>query len=497
MASIKSVTLVWALSAGLSLSGCATPPTQLAAHLPPPPAVKIGSALILEAAARGSYLIGDTMDGNGCVHLIVARSDTRTVEHVSIGGTGVISRETIRTGIKPWSVDIAFDGKGRLHALIDDEHFMRDKDGKWVGPLRTPVSEAKIDLARFTHPASTGHPLGRVYLRFIKGMPDLTWGFELAGAEMGLPTRTDLDFSRDGGIPIPSPVDDEVAKFVVVPEETPYRHWSALGMEDKLDVTQVMLVGDPQNVIHALYLPMMRGDPPVYGAMAEAAFPADHTCAGRKPHDPVITAADPAAPAALPGVRTLKLQDGAVVCPVIGSAVSPLAGSESPRIGTDFAALDPASGSLMLAGNGISWLVSTRTGGQKASEMPIRNAGLLLEPAGNGRFHALAAAIGLARKGDETEPVYYLSFENGAWSAPIEIGRRAEGFEWNTPPLAFELGSHGAGWGPRHDAFRIVSDDKGHALLIWPTKQALVGRWVSMDSTAPRITGQTRLIGVH
>lgn len=473
MSPIRFSTSACALLAGLLLSGCASPPTQIAEHLPPPPMLDMGPQLTLETAPRGHYWISETMDGAGHVHLIVARSDTKTVEHVSIGENGVISRETIRTGVEPRSVDIAFDRAGRLHALIDNAHFMRNEEGKWVGPLRTPLTEAHIDLARNTTPKFADHPLWRIYPRFIKGTPDLTWGFGLAGGEMGLLPRLDLDVSSDD--PIPDPSYDQMEKFVVVPEETPYRHWSALGIGNKFDVTRVRLVGDSHNMIYALYLPNMPGNLGLRSRMRQAAFRADNTCAGRDPHDPDTTVATQAAP---PGVPTLKLHNGTVVCPIIGSAVPPLAGLKRVQVGTDFAALDPASGSLLVVGNGISWLVSTGAGTVETSAMPIKNAGLLLAPAGKGRFHALAAGIGLARKGEHTEPLYYLSFEKGAWSAPIEIGRRAEKFEWNIPPLEFEPDTAPLLWGPRHDVFRIVSADKGRALLIWPTEKALVGRWV-------------------
>jgi hypothetical protein len=254
------------LAAALLLTGCQAQVTQISEHLPPPPAAELGPQFEVLKAPRYSYIISETVDNAGRVHLIavprrghegrpvvigskvVDFKELYPARHLVIGPQGVESSEIIRKGVNADSVDLAFDRAGNLHALIDDEHLMK-QGGQWVGGLRTPWKEANLEsfshsLGRFSYASTTP--------AFVKGMPDLTWTFSMSSGDRNWPGRVEWTAGM-GGFPVPLPSSEQAGKQIVVPEETPYRHWYALGTEDGLDVIAATESGDGQNRLHALY----------------------------------------------------------------------------------------------------------------------------------------------------------------------------------------------------------------------------------------------------
>lgn len=482
------------------LSGCGT--TQVSERNLPPPAVELGPQFEILKASRGTYKVSEVMDSTHRAHLVVAVSDSEEVRHLVIGPDGLLSSEVIRAGASPASLDLAFDGKGNLHALIDDEHLMQ-KDGKWIGSLRTPWKEANLNPY-----GAGGNLLAAAGPGFVKGAPDLIWTFNVQGWEMGLSKRMMQHViigSGWNGAPIATPIPEPIiipyqtSKLLVVPEETPYRHWNAVGMESNLDVGEANVSIDGRNNLNVVYMANNR----VFRVeLRHSAFRADKDCSETHQGNAAPTADKDTGEQ----TQALKLLNGSAVCPVSGS---PLLAEAPPAFQSKVAlpslpefvvpplfylwqghpitpenvATDPESGTILLASHGVSSLV----GGDKSRpkdpvEMPLSNVDVLLAPASKGRFHALA--LGTRMESSVINPVYYLAYAHGAWSAPMEIGKFSKKLrpveiieepfrEWRGKSPGFDKI-------PKYLVPKIVPDNNGRALLIWPTDDALVGRWVAL-----------------
>jgi hypothetical protein len=227
------------LLVAIFLSGCAMEPTKISEHLPPPPNATIGPEMqLLKIPTSTDDIASAVLDKLGKAHVIIAAERLKEVSYVVIGANGVLSSQVMLTHVTPNSIDLAFDREGRLHALIDDEHLML-KDGHWIGQLRTPWKEAGV------HPV-WGEP------QFVKGAPDLTWAFYLGGSDLNLGRR----FGVVGGANLAFPVMTKVIKLVVVPEEAPYKHWNAVGMEDNSDIQpHAKVMADGKMNIYVAYVP--------------------------------------------------------------------------------------------------------------------------------------------------------------------------------------------------------------------------------------------------
>ncbi len=460
------------LAAALLLSGCATEPaSEPGPQLPPapPPAADLGPEFEVSRIATHPYAVNGVMDSAGRAHLIIAQVDTQVtlqekkdIRHLIIAWDGTVSAEpvttvvkpVIRHGVNPGSVDIAFDRAGNLHALVDDEHLVL-KEGKWVGSQRTPWKEANIrfgennfESVRWLTPPA-----------FVKGMPELTWAFDVVGGDIGLSRRFEFGVTFYAVVPLPVPELNLVWKTVVVPEETPYRHWYALGMENNSDVVRTYnyfkpdkVIGDKRGTIHAFY----ENDHPPEERYAE--FRAGGECA--KPDRARAIRAE----GWYERILALQLKNGTPVCPILGAPLSvegPAATQElvqrirrgsldDPRVRA--VAADPESGAVLVIVDGArasmaSILVGTGAG-EAPSEMPVQYPTPAVAPAGKNRFHALGIR----------PHVSYLEYSGGAWSGPVAIG------EGNDPV--------------------IVSDGKGRALLLWSKRDGpvdvLVARWVTL-----------------
>ncbi len=461
-----------ALAACLLLSGCET--TELSAHLPPAPAAELGPAFELAHAPRYDSAIRGTMDSTGRAHLILAiktgehseikpgQSATKVnkimeVRYVVIGPSGAESNTVVRSGISqpdsdPLQVDLAFDRAGALHALIGTEHLVL-KNGAWTGGQRTPWQEIGIT------PRTA---------RFVKGMPDLTWAFEVQNKELGLPDRTDRPAPEQAEPDVYTEY-DPYYRMMVVPEETPYRHWYALGMEDELDTDLLELAADRQHAVHAFYAPSRHG-----GRLHYAVFRLD-SCRDTGP-DTWFNKRQ---------IRP-ELGNGTAICPVLGSVTKEGTPPQSigPRIlvgsrkfalvsnsdyDTDLGlAMDPDTGSLLLTGGDLYSVLAGNAPRSQVAKIPAHNGGVITAAAGNTRFHALMTSITAF---SSEPPLYYLAYANGAWSAPVEIGRYSYSY------FSFLKQEPEQ---PGRDSFTIVSANDGRALLIWPYNDTLMARWVTL-----------------
>jgi hypothetical protein len=75
---------------------------------------------------------------------------------------------------------------------------------------------------------------------------------------------------------------------------------------------------------------------------------------------------------------------------------------------------------------------------------------------GNDRFHAVVVGDG---------PIYYLNFSENVWSPPVALG---------IPNTSHWFFSHVV------DAVEIASNGSRRAVVVWPTKEGIVGRWIEL-----------------
>ncbi len=476
----RFVDMAAVLSVAVVLSACSTePPTQFSAHMPPPSTSTLGPEFEVIKGSMDSYDVDGVADKVGHIHLIIGkRAEAR---HLVVELNGVGKDELIVGGETSYPasleqeinfpgpltkrvalVDIATDPAGNLHAIVNADHYARIK-GKWVGRQPTPwqTGRVKPELDEFDHPF------------FVKNMPDLTWAFYVNGSDLSL--GYGITWVSGGGFIAPAPVD--LRRFVVVPEEHEYRRWFVLGAEG--DRTSVALIGpDQQKMLSAVYTNTSNLAIPI-SALGYARFRPDAACppVGNKAVADRIGLKNATDISVCP-IQELPLvsNDSAHAAPAhnssfyrISSALADLV-DDPPSLDladlvdeqpyTRYYGLDSQTGSLLIVdANGTGVLADTEGNATRLPEMPIKHAGIVFASTGNERFSVLATGMGVKKKGDQ--PVYYLEFKNNAWSAPVEIGTYAP--------------THPAG-----GIFKIIPDNHGHALLLWPHKDALVARWVTL-----------------
>jgi hypothetical protein len=446
------------------LVGCASPPiTEFSEHLPPLPNATIGPEMqLLRIPTSGNDRGSAVLDDAGDAHVIIAAAKLKEIRYLVIGPEGVLSDHVMRTHSAPDSVSIAFDQQGRLHALIDDEHLML-KDGHWIGHLRTPWSEAGA------HPylPSTFGP-GANGPEFVMGASDLSWAFMLRGGDLNLGRR--LEFV--GGVNLAIPWVSKISKLVVVPEETPYKHWNVVGMEDYSDTGAPNFMADKKGNMYVTYTPETPGE---VGPLSYASFCANCDCPKPvpEPKREPKSDAEKAYYASKPKNESQpRLPNGTEVCAIEGASIEKLveqasryyraAPSQNAKSNLGYPlgwAVDPQSSDMLLVTTrGTALERNSAWGG--FSQLPFTNIRIMLSPAGHDRYHALALGTLKTTPGVQPlHPFYYLAYSNLAWSAPIEIGRLG------VMPARMST---------------IVSDAQGRSLVLWPTKDAIVGRWIML-----------------
>jgi hypothetical protein len=127
------------LSLCLLLAGCASEPVVRQAGTPPD--VEFGPALELLPRATSNDQVETLIDRDGRAHVIIAAKGSREIHHVIVSPDGAVERELIGSGASPWAVSAAFDAAGRLHVLLDEQHFVRDESA-WNSVASTPWGEA-------------------------------------------------------------------------------------------------------------------------------------------------------------------------------------------------------------------------------------------------------------------------------------------------------------------------------------------------------------------
>lgn len=360
------------------------------------------------------------LDDSGLAYVIIASMKLKSVQCVVVGQEGVVSREVIRQSVSPSSIDAMFDKAGVLHALIDNAHYVRT-DGQWKPQPTAPWHRAGVKA---------------LHCRFVPGAEDLIWAFQVGGKDTGSPGRWDWYFlaadlgsvnGEDLLLPMILPWHSQTLKWVVVPGASPsYSTWVVCDNDSKQDIADWEAAANRRGTVFAVYQAQTSG-----------------TVHSTKPKYAQFTIPD--SPAQTPQDRKrMEMVSG-----------RPL--SNTPWFaGWTSIAADPNSDSALLVKTSTAWLIRNGQCG-RPTPLPVKIKPFgpsQAAPAGNSRFHTIAAGADYDWGKDQGHPVLYLEFSDGRWSPPVELGRSK---------LAnyLQIGSNGP-----------------NALVVWPKENSIVGRWV-------------------
>lgn len=421
----------FALGMLLGLVGCSQPPSYILPDAAPN--LSFGPVFELLPCKTSADKVQMVVDQAGLAHVIIASGKLKSVHHVLVGPEGVRQKQVIHSSVSPYAIDAAFDKEGLLHVLLDDSHFIYS-NGKWQRETRTPWQEAgcKADVCRF-----------------VRGGPDLIWAFNVRGSDIGLSGRWDLyGFGGYGGGLI-WPWYSQVSKRIIVPQASPsYSQWYMFDSDNKKNTDNCRAAANTSGTIVAVFDAASYGFAgvyePAYVHFSRQCSPAEVST--EKRHLEAVSRQ------ALPGPYDRY---------GLGSQCT--------------LAMDPDSDyALLLKAHSVSWLIQDGRC-DKTIPLPIKTFWEpRLAPAGNQRFHAAAAGEGHKQQTEKGFPILYLEFSEGQWSRPVELGAAKVSSMWGLIWDAIQIGSQGP-----------------EALVVWPTKEGIVGRWVRMNQY-PQTSRQDR-----
>ncbi len=234
---------------------------------------------------------------------------------------------------------------------------------------------------------------------------------------------------------------------LVVARKTPagWSEWTVFDVETKFEIETFSMAADNSGTVHVLYKTKEGGDVNV-----------DCEC--------VYARIEPITPGRSSESRQLYNSDlgekPRSQARVSGQAFST---TRNPDLGCYDIAVDPETGTGLMTVGGLyisNWFPSYSHIVQDGLISPQVRIPTVeyphLEPAGKGRFHALAGRRIVVRPG---YTIYYLVYDNGMWSAPVELGEGIDRFE----------------------NIVLVSDLNRRALALWRKKKKRpVARWVEL-----------------
>lgn len=415
------------LSLCLLLAGCASEPVVIQAG--PPPDVEFGPVLELLPRATSNDQVETLVDASGRAHVIIAAKGTREIHHVTVAPDGAVQRELIGSGPSPWAVSAAFDAAGRLHVLLDEQHFVREASG-WNSVESTPWSDAGL---RALAPS------------LVQGPDGLLWSFTVNGKEIGSKGRWEW-FAIGGAMGgLIFPWHSASLKRVFVPEAaTAAPAWYVLDPQDNLDSQDAMPAVDAGGNLHVVYDAYRGG----IGATSQPRY-------ARVELLPSNASADQTAATDTARARQLV--------PVPGKKIPFLADLQWTSLRQATSAVDPATGTLLIVPAREVSVALVQGNWLYPVQLPLSSFWLpRAAPAGGNAFHLVTMA---------DNRVWYLHYAAGAWSGPVELGATSFG--------------PGDAWG----ALDIASDARRRAFVVWPTRAGFVGRWVDVRGEPAPITG--------
>jgi hypothetical protein len=410
------------------MTGCATPAPPLKA---PPPDVVLSPVYDLLVGETVRDKVSVVIDHAGHGHVLIASTRREEVHHVVIGPEGVLERELVRSSVSPATIASAFDEQGDLHVLLDCTHWVK-QGGQWRAGDSPPW-----ELAGFK-------PFG---CWFVSGAPRLTWAFLVRGNDVGAPGR--WDWYIFGGAPaaVVWPWHTQASKLVlVIPAADGPGHWIVFDPADELDAAHARTLADGRGNFLVVYDAMSGG----FGGINYPRFA----------RLPLASVSEEAGERNIPAGARQKV----LLRLVNGQSLTAQFASQGP--GRDAGiALDPVSGTaLVVRPHDGSRVLRGETWSEEISLPLAVFWDPHLAPAGGDRFHAMIVAEARDPWWGKGSPILYLSFADGHWSAPVELG----------------LADVSSFWGLIWDYLEIGSAGNQQALVIWPMADRIVGRWVSL-----------------
>jgi hypothetical protein len=399
------------------LCGCATTPQPDLR----PPAVSLGPVVDVLKTKTGDDLVRLVPDPEGSLHALIASSQRKQVVHVLVDDEYVCEPEILLSNVSPSRLDGACDRSGRLHALIDTIHMIRE-DGAWLRSRDTPWAETGIT------PSWAG---------FVPGSPDLVWAFVVEGGDVGASLRMDI-YGFGGGYPAAGiiwPWFTKGSRLVLAAEGTP-ACWNVFDLTGRRDSVPLAMASDLAGTLHVLYYKSLGGllaEMDLHYARIDNRGLAPE--AARHPDGKDLKA----------GSRVLRLQNAA------GSRIRNTHAAR--RSAPCSMAVDSGSGTILI---GTDMLIrgDKYTGAIHGSLPPEGGIFTRTAPAGGSAFHTLVG------------PGSYRLLSGLEWSAPLQLGDAEVASFWASP------------WG----ACDLASTGKGRVFATWPTPQGIVGRWITPDT---------------
>lgn len=392
-------------------------------------AVDMGSPIRLLDVPTSHDKVAVLIDDAGNARVVISSPRTNRLYFLTVNAAGTIShRETVRSGIKPASVDLALDDSGRFHLLVDQDHLVREADGHWSS-LPTPWGKAGLEVfdARFVPGSGRAGPL--------------VHAFTVPGKELGAPARWDF-FGIGGGFGagIIVPWRTRGSRLAIVEEDGGrYDTWSVVGLDEREDVSNWQAVADKIGRVHI-----------VYDAERQALVAAGSAFYAR---------VEPRVPDE-PGESPLASKRRSRAVPGTSFVVD----TDATRRGLGAAlAVNPYSDELLLVRAHVG--AKLCRDGAWGPDIPLP-VPLLWEPravAGpDGRFHV----VWTSRGGKDGQTIFHLRLKDGVWTAPITVGSaKVEGF-----------------YGMIGDAVRIAGTGNDRIFVTWPVTDGIEARWIDVPS---------------
>jgi hypothetical protein len=375
---VSSRTSRIAILSVLFLFGCAAPGRgPLVVTDRPAPDVRLSPEIqLLDVPIQK---ISAAIGQDGRVHVLALASKPPELHHLVIGIEGVLKREVVTRADSCDHLDIALDGSGNLHALVDEDHFVL-QDGVW----RTLEKHHCV--------------------KFIRGGEDLYCLSRIEGKDVGAGGA----YPSFGCCLIPLPHHPDK---LVLARKTP-EGWSKLALldpETKYAMRYASIAADKSGTLHVLYKTAeggsLRAEQCAYAKIEpmtskEASESKQNYSTDHEEVPPTFTKVPGQVLVTRRNPSLLSCQDIAVD-PETGTALLTI--MEGYGRGERF-----QSYSRIIEDGKIGWNVL----------MYDFDGMIDVEPGGEGRF----LALGVWSDRANTIYIYYLEYGDGMWSAPVELG---------------------------------------------------------------------------
>lgn len=369
--------------------------------------------------------ISAAIDQDGLVHILALAEKPLELHHLVVGKEGVLSQEVVTSLDSCDHLDIAFDGSGNLHAIVNQDHFVLE-EGVW----RTLQQHRCIE--------------------FIRGGDDLFCASVVEGKDVGAPGNWDWHLVAAGGygaavcclIPWHSYPD----KFVLA-KKTP-TGWSRLALldvETKFEIESFAVAADKSSTLHLLYKTREGGNIIVDAQCVYARI--EPIKRGESSENEERYGSN-------------EEEEPSKLAKFSGQIITSDSQSMG-RLDCHDIAVDPDTGTALITikkydyypPRSYSHIVEDGKIGPQVQMYDFDGA-IHVEPAGDGRFLALGV---WSDQGSwtRTQFIYYLEYLDGTWSAPVELAK-----------------------GELYNAV-LLSDLNRRAFALWTNKNGRpIARWI-------------------